>query len=64
MSQMPRPQHPSMQLEKLQKEALEILSGTVNGRFGGGIENMSRHSQNIPVARKAFFEDNLAEEAT
>ena len=41
-----------------------MLPGTVNARCGTGIEHLSRLSQNIPVTRKTFFEDELAEEAT
>ena len=51
LSQMP---HPPSQLEELHKEAFEILPGTVNVRHGASIEHLSRLSQNILVAGKAF----------
>ena len=64
VSQGPRVQPPTSQLNELQREAFEILLGTVNVRWGTGIKHLSGLSQNIPVAEKAYFEDELAEEAT
>ena len=51
-------------LHELQKEAFNILPGTINARCGTGIEHLSGLSQNIPAAGKAYFEEELAEEAT
>ena len=64
VSQVLRVQPPTSWLNKLQWEAFEILLGTVNVRCGTGIDHLSGLSQNIPVAGKAYFEDELAEEAT
>ena len=61
---MPRVQPPTSQLNELQREAFRILPGIVNVRCRTGIEHLSGLSQNIPVAGKAYFEDELAEEAT
>ena len=49
-------------LNKLQQEAFKILPGTVNVQTG--INHLSGLSQNIPVAGKEYFEDEMAEEAT
>ena len=64
VSQMPRVLPTTSQLNELQREAFNILPGTVNARCGAGIEHLSSLSQNIPAAGKAYFEDELAEEAT
>ena len=61
---MPRVQPPTSRLNELQREAFEILPGTVNVRCRTGIDHLFGLSQNIPVAGKAYFEDELAEEAT
>ena len=61
---MPCVQPPTSWLDELQREAFNILPGTVNARCGTSIEHLSSLSQNILVAGKAFFEDELAEEAT
>ena len=61
---MPQVQPPTSQLDELQKEAFNILPGTVNARHGTGIEYLSGLSQNILATGKAYFEDELAEEAT
>ena len=60
---MPHFQPPTSWLDKLHKEGFNILPGTVNARCGTGIKHLSGLSQNIPVTGKAFFEDELAEEA-
>ena len=52
------------QLDELQKEAFNILPGTVNAKHGTSIIHLSGLLQNIPAAGEAFFEDELAEEAT
>ena len=64
VSQVLRVQPPTSQLNELQREALDILPGTVNVSHGTGIEHLSGLSRNILVAGKAYFEDELAEEAT
>ena len=64
VSQMLRVQPPTSQLDELQKEAFNILPGTVNARCGTGIEYLSSLSQNTPAAGKAYFEDESAEGAT
>ena len=61
---MPRVQPTTSQLNELQREAFDILLGTVNVRCRISIKHLSGLSQNIPVAGKAYFEDELAEEAT
>ena len=59
-----RAQPPTSRLNELQQEAFEILPGTVNVRCGTGIKHLSSLSQNIPVAGRQYFKDELAEEAT
>ena len=61
VSQVKRAQPSTSQLNELQREAFEILPGTVNVRCGNGIEHLSGLSQNIPVAGRQYFEDKLAE---
>ena len=57
-------QPPRSRLSELQQEAFQYLPGTVNVRCRTGIQHLSRISQNIPVAGREYFEDELAEEAT
>ena len=57
-------QPPRSRLSELQQEAFQYLPGTVNVRCRTGIQHLSRRSQNIPVAGREHFEDELAEEAT
>ena len=64
VSQVPRVQPPTSWLNELQREAFEILPGTVNVRCRTSIKHFSSLSQNIPVAGKAYFEDELVKEAT
>ena len=64
VSQMPRVQPMTFQLDELQGEAFNILPHTVNARHDTSIKHLSSLSQNIPAAGKAYFEDELAEEAT
>ena len=64
VSSVQRAQPSTSWLNELQQEAFEILPGTVNVRCGTGINHLSGLSQNIPVAGKEYFEDELAEEAT
>ena len=64
VSQEPRVQPTTSRLDELQREAFNILPGTVNARYGAGIDHLSSLSQNILAAGKAYCEDELAEEAT
>ena len=64
VSQVQRAQPSTSQLNELQQEAFKILPGTVNVRCGTGIEHLSGLSQNIPVAGREYFKDELTEEAT
>ena len=59
-----RVQPPTSRLSELQQEAFQYLPGTVNVRHGTRIQHLSSISQNIPVAGRQHFEDELAEEAT
>ena len=63
VSQVQRAQPSTSWLNELQREAFEILPGTVNVRCGTGIEHLSGLSQNIHLAGRQYFEDELAEEA-
>ena len=64
VSSVQRAQPSTSQLHELQREAFEILPGTVNVRRGTGIKHLSSLRQNIPVAGRQYFEDELVEEAT
>ena len=44
VSQMPHAQPPTSQLYELQKEAFDIIPGTVNARHGTNIDHLSRLS--------------------
>ena len=59
-----RAQPPTSRLSELQQEAFQHLPGTVNVRHGTGIQHLLGISQNIPVAGRQHFEDELPEEAT
>ena len=59
-----RAQPPTSRLSELQQEVFQYLPGTVNVRCRTGIQHLSSISQNIPVAGRQHFEDELAEEAT
>ena len=59
-----RVQPPTSRLSELQQEAFQYLPGTVNVRHRTRIQHLSSISQNIPVAGRQHFEDELAEEAT
>ena len=59
-----RAQPPTSRLSELQQEAFQYLPGTVNVRHRTRIQHLSSISQNIPVAGRQHFEDELAEEAT
>ena len=64
VTQVPRVQPTTSRLDELQREAFNILPGTVNARCGTSIEHLSGLSQNNPAAGKVYVEDELAEEAT
>ena len=64
VSSAQRAQPPTSRLSELQQEAFQHLPGTVNVRCGTGFEHLSGLSQNVPVAGRQYFEDELAEEAT
>ena len=51
-------------IEELQREAFNILPGTVNARRGAAVAHASGISQDILVASRLNFENELAEEAT
>ena len=59
-----RVQPPTSRLSELQQEAFQYLPGMVNARCRTGIQHLLGISQNIPVAGREHFEDELAEEAT
>ena len=59
-----RAQPPTSRLSELQQEAFQYLPSTVNIRCRTGIQHLLGISQNIPVAGREHFEDELAEEAT
>ena len=64
-SRMPeRPVPPINKIEELQREAFNILPCTVNARRGAAVAHASAISQDIPVAGRSNFENELAEEAT
>ena len=50
-------------LQELQREAFDILPGTVNAKRGAAAAHASEISQDIPVIGRTQFEDELAEEA-
>ena len=51
-------------IEELQREAFNILPGTVNARRGAALAHASGISQDILVAGRSNFENELAKEAT
>ena len=59
-----RAQPPTSRMSELQQEAFQYLPGIVNVRCRTGMQHLSRISQNIRVAGREHFEDELAEEAT
>ena len=56
--------HPINRIEELQREAFDILPGMVNARRGAAVAHASGISQDIPVAGRCHFENELAKEAT
>ena len=55
---------PMNRIEELQREAFNILPGTVNARRGAAVAHASGISQDILVVGRSQFENELAEEAT
>ena len=51
------------QIEELQREAFNILPGTVNARRGAAVAHVSEIFQDIPVTGRSNFENELAKEA-
>ena len=58
------PVPPVDRLQELQREAFNILPGTVNAKRGAAVAYASGISQDIPVVGRTQFENKLAEEAT
>ena len=58
------PVPPMNRIKELQREAFNILPGTVNARRGAAVAHASGISQDIPVAGRSNFENELAKEAT
>ena len=64
-SRMPEMPVPSTTcIDELQREAFNISPGMVNDRQGAPLAHASGISQDIPVASRSYFENELAEEAT
>ena len=59
-----RPVPPMNRIEELQREAFNILPGTVNARRGAAVAHASGIFQDILVAGRSNFENKLAKEAT
>ena len=59
-----RPVPPMDRIEELQREAFNVLPGTVNARRGAAAAHASAISQDIPATGRSNFENELAEEAT
>ena len=57
------PVPPVNRLKELQREAFDILPGTVNAKRGAAAAHASGISQDIPVIGRTQFEDELAKEA-
>ena len=58
------PVPPVNRIQELQREAFNILPGTVNAKRGAATAHASGISQNILVVGRSQFEDELAKEAT
>ena len=58
ISQVPRIQPTTSWLNELQREAFDILLGTVNARHGTSIEHLSGLSQNIPGQERLILRMN------
>ena len=61
MPEMPVP--PTNRIEELQREAFNILPGTVNTRRDAALAHVSGISQDIPVTGRSNFENEVAKEA-
>ena len=59
-----RPVPPMDRIEELQKEAFNVLPGTINARRGAAVAHASAMSQDILVTGRSHFENELAKEAT
>ena len=57
-------QPPTSRLSELQEEVFQYLPGMVTARCRTSKQHLSGISQNIPVAGREHFEEELAEEAT
>ena len=57
------PVPPVDRLQELQREAFDILPGTVNAKRGAAAAHASEISQDIPVIGRTQFENELAKEA-
>ena len=57
------PVPPVDRIQELQREAFDILPGTVNAKRGAAAAHASEILQDIPVIGRTQFEDELAEEA-
>ena len=57
-------QPPTSRLSEMQEEDFQYLPGSVNARCRTDIQHLLSISQNIPVAGRQHFEEELAEEAT
>ena len=64
MTEIPVPQNPTVCIEELLREAFNILPGMVNARWSAGLVHTSEIFQDILVAGRVHFENELAEEAT
>ena len=62
MPEVPVP--PVNRIKELQREAFNILPGTVNAKRGAATAHASGILQDILVIGRSQFEDELAEEAT
>ena len=62
MPEIPVP--PVNRLKELQREAFDILPGTVNANRGAAVAHASGNLQDILVVGRTQFEDELAKEAT
>ena len=58
------PVPPTHRIEELQREAFNILPGTVNARRGAALAHASGISQDNPVTGRSNFKNELAKEAT
>ena len=57
------PVPPVDRIQELQREAFDILPGTVNAKRGAAAAHASEILQDILVISRTYFENELAEEA-